>query len=121
MQTIEFKRLFKAANLKNFSVLRVNTNGYPFVTVMNANNRATNLYFSKNASGLVLDTFGEGKSVKNYLQSASVVKTENEAGEMRYKITSQGEYETFEDVETEIDFDLALFAKEFESQTVTTA
>lgn len=65
--------------------IRKNENGYPFLTFINANNEATNVYFSKN----------EAEKLKNmdevdddYLMKLQVAHTENAEGEKRWKLTT---------------------------------
>lgn len=67
--------------------VRANTNGYTFITFINAKNEAENIYFSKSASsevaaGQVID--------KAMIQKYQVGKTTNAAGETRYKLIGTG-------------------------------
>jgi hypothetical protein len=124
MQSTSFKSLVQKGLVKTISTLRLNSNGYPFITLLNKQNRAANLYFGKNSSQSVLDTFGEGANVIELLKHAQVVMTENANGEVRYKISTSGNYESEASiadafgVEVESDFDFAEFAKQFENETV---
>lgn len=70
------------------SHVRVNTNGYPFVTFIKADNVAENIYFSKNAALLV----DKGAAVtKELLSGFQIGATENAAGEVRIKLISNSE------------------------------
>lgn len=66
--------------------VRANKNGYPFITFIDANNKAENVYFSKAAAKNVK----EGDSVtKDMLKGISVAPdTKNAAGESRVKLVS---------------------------------
>lgn len=126
MEVIDFRTLVQKGLVRNYSVLRINASGYPFVTILNKANRASNLYFSKNSSASVIDTFGEGADITEFLKAAQVVKTVNAENEVRYKLSSSGDYkssnslaETFGVQLEEQNFNLEEFAKQFESNTVT--
>lgn len=128
MEVIDFKTLIKKGLVKNYSLLRVNTTGYPFVTVLNRANRASNLYFSKNSSQNVLDTFGEGADVTEFLKTAQVVKTANADGDVRYKLSSSGDYKSNSSIADafgieleEQEFNLQEFAAQFASPVAATA
>lgn len=126
MEVIDFRTLVQKGIVRNYSVLRVNASGYPFVTILNKANRASNLYFSKNSSESVLDTFGEEADITEFLKTAQVVKTENANGETRYKLSSSGDYKSSSSLADafgvqleQTDFDVNEFAKQFESSAVT--
>ena len=125
MEVIDFRTLVQKGIVRNYSVLRVNASGYPFVTILNKANRASNLYFSKNSSQNVLDTFGEESDITEFLKTAQVVKTANADGDVRYKLSSSGDYKSSSSLADafgvqleEQDFDLNEFAKQFEQQTI---
>ena len=123
MQATTFVNLVKRGIVKDYSILRINASGYPFITLMGKQG-VTNLYFSKNASESVVDTFGEGSNITEFLRNSSVILTKNEAGEERYKLTSSSEYVSAADalgISTvdESDFDYEKFKSEFASQAVT--
>jgi len=125
MEVIDFRTLVQKGIVRNYSVLRVNASGYPFVTILNKANRASNLYFSKNSSQNVLDTFGEESDITEFLKTAQVVKTANADGDVRYKLSSSGDYKSSSSLADafgvqleETDFDLNEFAKQFETQTI---
>jgi hypothetical protein len=125
MEVIDFRTLVQKGIVRNYSVLRVNASGYPFVTILNKANRASNLYFSKNSSQNVLDTFGEENDITEFLKTAQVVKTANADGDVRYKLSSSGDYKSSSSLADafgvqleQTDFDLNEFAKQFETQTI---
>ena len=125
MHVIDFRTLVQKGLVRNYSVLRVNASGYPFVTILNKANRASNLYFSKNSSQNVLDTFGEESDITEFLKTAQVVKTANADGDVRYKLSSSGDYKSNSSIADafgvqleEQDFDIEEFAKQFEQQTI---
>lgn len=65
--------------------IRTNTNGYPFVTFINASNVAENVYFSKASSA----TIKQGDLVtKEFLANYRIAKTTNADGEVRTKLVS---------------------------------
>jgi len=125
MEVIDFRTLVQKGLVRNYSVVRVNASGYPFVTILNKANRASNLYFSKNSAQSVLDTFGEGQDITEFLKTAQVVKTVNADGDIRYKLSSSGDYKSSSSLADafgvqleEQQFDLQEFAKQFETQTI---
>ena len=68
--------------------IRTNSNSYPYVTFINADNVAENIYFSKNASKMV----GAGDVIqKGFFAPFMVAQTTNAEGELRWKIVSMGE------------------------------
>ncbi len=66
-------------------VVRTNTNGYPYLTMISNDNVATNVYFSRNAAVGV--TAGTPVS-KEMLSVYQIGITHNEAGEERIKLVS---------------------------------
>jgi len=121
LETIEFKTLAKLVGITQVSPgLKVNSSGYPYVTVYTKNGKWTNLYFSSKSAPIVVDTIGEGNPIKNYLLSVSVAKTINADGEVRYKFTSPNKRESlFDDEPTTSNFNVEDFVKVFDSQAVT--
>ena len=68
--------------------VRVNTNGYPFITFFTEANVAENIYFSKAAAEKV----DAGTPVDKALMSQhQIAITHNEAGEERIKLISNSE------------------------------
>lgn len=74
-------------------VVRKNTNGYPYMTFIDAENKAENIYFSKNASKLV--TVGAVLD-KGLASKLSIGYTKNAEGEVRIKLISNGERESID-------------------------
>lgn len=65
------------------SAVRVNKNGYPYVTFIDADNKAENVYFSKKApvaEGQVID--------KQFIAGFQIAEVENATGEKRTKLIS---------------------------------
>lgn len=76
---------------KNFKQLaktvRKNTNGFLFVTFIDAENKAENVYFSKTAS----ENVKEDMPVAEAIKGMQIGYTTNEAGEERIKLISNSE------------------------------
>lgn len=69
-------------------MVRQNTNGYPFLTFINKDNVAENIYFSKTASKSVT----VGQVVTNEVaKTLQIGYTKNEAGEERIKLISNSQ------------------------------
>jgi hypothetical protein len=66
--------------------IRTNTNGYPFVTFINAKNEAENVYFSKGASAQV----AEGGNFFDVAKDYEIGETTNAEGEVRVKLCRKG-------------------------------
>jgi len=88
----------KAMSIKDFAkskgfmqlapTVRINTNGYPFITFIDSNNVAENIYFSKSAAEQV----AEGTPVdKGLLARHQIGITTNAEGEERIKLISNSE------------------------------
>lgn len=89
MNTISISPLKAFVQSQGFTqivpTVRTNINDYPYLTFINANNEATNVYFSKAesekvAEGLVLD--------KEYLRTLKVAEAINADGQLRHKLTT---------------------------------
>jgi len=63
--------------------IRINANGYPYVTFINSDNVATNIYFTVNAS----DTVSEGQDLREIASDLQIVFVKNELGEDRIKLS----------------------------------
>lgn len=63
--------------------IRVNSNGYPYVTFINGENVATNIYFTVNAS----DTVSEGQDLREISDDLQIVFVQNADGEDRIKLS----------------------------------
>jgi len=64
--------------------IRANVNGYPFVTFINDNNEAENVYFSKSSA----ESIELNEDISTKLKTFQIGFTTNEAGEERVKIIS---------------------------------
>lgn len=76
--------------------VRTNENGYPYVTFINADNKAENIYFSKSAS----ENYSTGTPIqKGFFDKLNIADTTNAAGEIRTKLVStEGLRVTMEDL-----------------------
>lgn len=63
--------------------VRMNANGYPYVTFINADNVAENIYFTKNASG----TVEEDMDLRIIAKDLQIVFVVNSDGEERVKLS----------------------------------
>ena len=82
----DFVRDNQIASISN--TVRVNVNGYPYVTFINQKNEAENIYFSKNAG----QTVREGQEIKKgFFENLCIKTIYNEAGEERLKLSLVGE------------------------------
>jgi hypothetical protein len=68
--------------------VRENTNSYPFVTFINKDNQAENVYFSKAAAQ---DVTAGTPIVKGFFAGYSIAYVQNDANEQRIKIISNSE------------------------------
>ena len=63
--------------------VRVNVNGFPYVTFINEKNEAENVYFSKGAAAEVV----EGQAVdKELVTKYKIIEATNADGEVRFKL-----------------------------------
>lgn len=68
--------------------IRTNNNGYPFITFIDKDNKAENIYFSKAAG----ESVGAGQPVtKDLLATLQVATTQNADGETRIKLISNSD------------------------------
>lgn len=66
-----------------YKEVRVNENGYPYVTFINADNKAENVYFSKNES----KTHHEGMAIeRGFFDNLQIADVANADGEVRTKL-----------------------------------
>lgn len=95
MSTTETKSPLQVLTVKEFAksngfvqlvpAVRVNINGYPYITFIKEDNKAENIYFSKTAAMAV----AAGTPVDKHLLSVYQIGiTTNEAGEERIKLIS---------------------------------
>jgi hypothetical protein len=65
----------------------VNKNGYPFITLIDKDNKAENIYFSKTLA----PSHPNGMEiVKGFFDSIQIVNLQYETGETRLKLSSKG-------------------------------
>jgi hypothetical protein len=134
LNQVTLKSLIVDGTIKNISMLRFNTNGYPFVTVLNSKGQPNNLYFSKKTSEIIKNQYTEGDNlvVQGFLKDANVVQTENSTtGETRFKISVAGANQKYASIneleaafgiteETNVDFNKVLFVNSFATNSVMT-
>jgi len=117
MESISVKQLVKEGIVSQLSPLRINTNGYPFVTVLDKKGKALNVYFGKKTSEVVLDTFDVKDNIAKFVVDCNLIKTENADGEVRFKLSSSSSsYEDLAsllDVSVSTDFPIEEFQKTF--------
>ncbi len=126
-QTIKkasLRSLYQNGYFQTISTLRQNKSGYAFITALDKNKKAANLYFGKGTNELVLDNFKVGDNITAFLSDADIIMTQTEeqvkSGEWRFKITKNGSkyssesdlQQAFGDVSNET-FDFDLFKAEF--------
>lgn len=76
--------LAKGGHVRNISAVRVNANGYKYITFLNGKGGATNVYLGRKTS----EMFEEGDIINAEMaQDAVVVLATNEAGEERLKFS----------------------------------
>lgn len=119
LKTITLKNLFKKGLITTISQLRVNQNGYPFVTLL-CNKKALNVYFAKDTSEIVLSTFEKGDNILSFVATLEVAQTENNDGETRFKLfipkshyASKTELMSVFGIDEITNFDTELFQKSF--------
>lgn len=90
MQKISLKEAFQENVFDSISVLRINSNGYPYVTLVRATAKgtmSTNVYFGKKSAEAVLNEADEGDKVTSLLADAVLVHVENADGDKRWKVS----------------------------------
>lgn len=89
IQTVLVKDFMLSAGFTQvIKMVRINSNGYPYITFVDEKNVATNIYFSKNASKLV----AEGQAIeKGFFNPFRIAETTNALGEKRIKLVGMGE------------------------------
>ncbi len=75
--------------------IRVNTHGYPFVTLINKENKAENIYFSKSASASLK---ADEAITKGFFDKYQVADTVNAQGEARVKFIGNSERVSIEEL-----------------------
>jgi len=81
MAVAEFCKMFKFVEL--VPKVRMNSNDYPFITFITADNVATNIYFTVNAS----ETVHEGQDLREIAKDLQIVFVVNADGEQRIKLS----------------------------------
>lgn len=84
MNTLTIKEFMALEDNKFTDVIptvRTNANGYPFITFTTADNKATNVYFSKSMQVVA------GPVDIAFLRGLKACETVNSAGELRWKLT----------------------------------
>lgn len=89
LNTISVKEfMISAGFVEIVKTVRVNQNGYPYVTFITTSNEAENIYFSRNAAKLV----DEGSVIeKGFFNPFRIAEVTNNAGEKRIKLVGMGE------------------------------
>jgi len=89
LKTLTVKELCASKNFTSLApVVRTNENGYPYITFIDKDNKAENIYFSKAAAQGV----GAGQPVtKEMLSVYQIGITINAAGEERIKLISNSD------------------------------
>ena len=87
MKVISIKEFCQANKFASVAkCVRENINGYAFITFITADNKAENVYFSKNA----IVTAGEVIN-KDFLSAYQIAEVANAEGEIRMKLISNSE------------------------------
>jgi hypothetical protein len=128
MEQTSLKQLVKSGVVRNISVLRENINEYPYVTLLNKKGESQNIYFGQKSAVLIKDTFETGDNILVALKEASVMKTSNADGEVRYKLSLPAPgakyssdvelMDVFGIEEVENEFNVEQFQKQFQAQVV---
>ena len=93
MKKTTLRHLIQSGLVKTISNLRVNAapNSYPFVTLMGADRKSMNLYFSIKSAEAIMGTFEVGDNILAALKDADIIRTESQQpgheGEVRYKLS----------------------------------
>lgn len=96
MKVISVKEFCNQLNVASVaSAVRENSNGYPFVTFIDSDNKAENVYFSKEGSKQYAAGSVIGKGFFDKLQIAYVT---NEEGEERIKLITNSERVSIDDI-----------------------
>lgn len=70
-----------------YKAVRENSNGFPFITFITADNKAENIYFSKGGAEMV----AAGELItKELIAKFQIAETTNAAGEKRIKLVRKG-------------------------------
>ena len=89
MTNLTLKEFFNSKNITQITPnIRVNTNGYPFITCIDSKNVSENIYFSKAAAQGVK---ANQPVTKELLSNYGITITKNAEGEERIKLSSNSE------------------------------
>lgn len=87
MKVISIKEFCQANNIVSLAkCVRENINGYAFITFIAADNKAENVYFSKNSQAVAGEVI-----TKDLLAQYQVAEVTNAEGEIRMKLISNSE------------------------------
>ena len=95
MESISLKQYCQDNQIAQISAVRANQNGYPFLTLINKDKEADNIYFSKNAASKI----ELGQPANLFAKQLFIVQTQNEAGESRTKLS----FNEYSDVDSMFD------------------
>lgn len=121
LKSVSVKSLVQSGVITAISRLKFNKSGYPFVTFLQGN-KPNSVYFGRKTAILVEGTFKQEDNIIPFLKNAEVIQTENENGEIRYKLSTSdsSKYSSRTELadvfgleETVTNFDMELFNKEF--------
>lgn len=87
-KAVSLKTIVEQGVATNFSAVRTNHQGYPFITFLNGK-KATNIYFGKRSAEKVAEGDMLGANIDP--TTAQVVLTTNANGEQRLKFSINGE------------------------------
>ena len=93
MEQIYLKKLLSSGVITLISsVLKINSSGYPYITVYNSNTFNT-LYFAKKTAEKISDLgITRGMSLpENFLENCEVICTNNSLGDIRHKLSYRGD------------------------------
>lgn len=126
MKKQTLRSLFRLGIFTTLSTLRLNENGYPYVTLLGTNAKSEtisqNVYFGKISGGKILGNYAVGDDITKELKEAEIGQTINNTnGETRFKIffggqTAYASTATLEDMWGEAedaDFDMDQFKTGF--------
>lgn len=89
IKSVSLAKAVTSGLVRNISKVRQNSNGYPYVTMLNGD-KASNVYFGKKSAQGV--NVGDVLTSEQ-LQKAQVILATNESGEQRLKLSFGGESE----------------------------
>ena len=123
MKQASLKSLWKQGVFSSPSMLRENTNGYLYITLIGQHG-INNVYFGKTSAKTLLKTYKVGDDISKELGNATIILAINDGKEERYKISLQGDNEGYSSIgemeeifgtEQKGSLDIAGFIDEFET------